>query len=203
MPTTVAEAFAAADLSRAGCVPWGTKPPAPECGVYIVSLTDSLDSLDGVLSEAPLSSIDFEHWLYVRPELSIDGSRPTPEELMRRVAAFWLRDEVILYVGLTESQSLSKRLGQYYRTPIGKRSPHAGGYFLKLLSNLDSLWIHYAPSSDPAGAESKIIDWFYSHVSDTAKRDLWDPEHPFPFANLEWPRGTRKKHGFRGSAEAR
>ena len=38
---------------------------------------------------------------------------------MRRVAAFWLRDEVIVYVG--RATSLSLRLHQYYRTPVGAR----------------------------------------------------------------------------------
>src|ERR1700727_1610095 len=30
-------------------------------------------------------------------------------------------------------------------TPIGARSPHSGGYFLKLLSNLNQLSVHYGP----------------------------------------------------------
>ena len=94
---------------------------------------ESLDLLDGALSRAPLSSTAFERWLNVCPDLTVDGARPTIEELMRRVAAFWLRDEVIVYVGL--AKSLSKRLRQYYRTPVGACRPHAGGYFLKLLSN--------------------------------------------------------------------
>jgi len=201
MPITIAEAFVAAGLSPGGCVTWGTKPTTLGSGVYIVSLAESLDSLDGALPRAPLSSTAFERWLNVCPDLTVDGARPTIEELMRRVAAFWLRDEVIVYVGL--ATSLSSRLRQYYRMPVGARRPHAGGYFLKLLSNLDSLWVHYAQSSDPAGVESVIIDRFCSRVSDKAKRDLKDPAHPFPFANLEWPAGVRKTHGIRGATGPR
>jgi hypothetical protein len=200
MPITIAEAFVAAGLSPGGCVTWGTKPTTLGSGVYIVSLAESLDSLDGALPRAPLSSTAFERWLNVCPDLTVDGARPTIEELMRRVAAFWLRDEVIVYVGL--ATSLSSRLRQYYRMPVGARRPHAGGYFLKLLSNLDSLWVHYAQSSDPASAESAIIDRFRSCVSDKTKRDLKDPAHPFPFANLEWPAGVRKTHGIRGATGA-
>ena len=205
MPTTVAEAFAAAGLSPGGKIPWGTKPATPGSGVYIVSLTDSLDSLDTALPRAPLSLPTFERWLNVCPELTVDSARPTLDELMRRVAAFWLRDEVILYVGLA-TRSLSKRLDEYYRTSIGERAPHRGGYFLKLLSNLDSLWVHYAQCSDPAGAESAIIGRFCSNVSDKAKRDLKDPAHPFPFANLEWPTGAqkiRKAHRLASATEPR
>jgi hypothetical protein len=49
MPITVAEAFVAAGLSPGGSVTWGTKPTTLGNGVYIVSLTESLDSLDGAL----------------------------------------------------------------------------------------------------------------------------------------------------------
>lgn len=197
MPITIAEAFSAAGLSPGGCVTWGTKPTTLGSGVYIVSLAESLDSVDGALPRAPLSSTAFERWLNICPDVTVDGARPTIEALMRRVAAFWLRDEVIVYVGL--ATSLTSRLRQYYLTPVGAHRPHAGGYFLKLLSNLDSLWVHYAQCSDPASAESAIIDRFCSCVSDKTKRDLKDPAHPFPFANLEWPPGVRKTHGIRGA----
>jgi hypothetical protein len=95
MPITVAEAFVTAGLSRGGSVTWGTKPTTLGNGVYIVSLAASLDSLDGALPRAPLSAAAFERWLNVCPDLTVDGVRPTLEVLMRRVAAFWLRDEVI------------------------------------------------------------------------------------------------------------
>ena len=57
MPITVAEAFVAAGLSPGGSVTWGTKPTTLGNGVYIVSLTESLNSLDGALPRVPLSSI--------------------------------------------------------------------------------------------------------------------------------------------------
>ena len=57
MPITVAEAFVAAGLSPGGSVTWGTKPTTLGNGVYIVSLTESLDLLDGALPRVPLSSI--------------------------------------------------------------------------------------------------------------------------------------------------
>lgn len=38
-------------------------------------------------------------------------------------------------------------------------------------------------------------------MSEDSKRDLFDPAHPFPFANLEWPKGVRKAHGIRGARE--
>jgi hypothetical protein len=168
--------------------------------VYIISLTESLDACDGTLIEAPLAVAEFQRWLRERPELTLDGIRPTVQQLMDRIQRFWVPDEVILYIGLAGT-SLSRRLGQYYRTPIGARSPHAGGYFLKLLSNLNQLWVHYARCPNFELAEDEMLRRFCEHVSQDSKRTLQDPTHPFPFANLEWC--TRKAHGLLGACEAR
>lgn len=200
MPTSVAEAFSAVGLVRDGVLQWGTRPPEPTPGVYIVSLTDSLDGFDGVLVRAPLAKAVFEDWLQICPGLTLDDDRPTVEQLMDRVGRFWLSDEVILYIGL--ATSLSTRLGQYYTTPIGARRPHSGGYFLKLLSNLQELWVHYARTNDLDTAEDAMLRCFTEAVSEGSKRELFDPGHPFPFANLEWPPGVRKAHGLRGTREA-
>jgi len=200
VPTTIAEAFATVALVREGVVKWGTKPTTSEAGVYVVSLTEHLDTCDGKLTEAPLSETEFQRWLTKRSELTLGGIRPTLPQLMDRIRRFWIPDEVVLYIGLAGT-SLSTRLRQYYTTPIGDRRPHAGGYFLKLLSNLDQLWVHYARHPDPELAEDRMLRRFCEHVSHDSRRSLQDPAHPFPFANLEWPRGTRKTHGLQGACE--
>jgi hypothetical protein len=202
MPTTIAEVFAAVSLVREDIVRvrWGTKPTTSKQGVYIVSLTESLDTCDGKLMEAPLAVAEFQRWLDTSPKLALDGIRPTVQQLMDRIRRFWIPDEVIVYIGL--ATSLSTRLQAFYRTPIGARSPHSGGYFLKLLSNLNQVWVHYARCPDSDLAEDAMLRRFCEHVSQESRRALQDPIHPFPFANLEWPRGTRKAHGLRGSREA-
>lgn len=200
MPTTVADAFAAADLVRGEVVRWRTKPDTFGPGVYIVSLTASPNSFDGKLINAPLATAEFPRWLERRPELTLDNNRPTPQQLMARIGHFWIPDEVILYIGLAGT-SLSTRLGQYYSTPIGDRSPHAGGYFIRLLSNLNQLWVHYARHPDPELAEDRMLRRFCEHVSLNSRRALLDPAHPFPFANLEWC--ARKAHGLRGACAPR
>lgn len=201
MPTTAAEVFSAARLTAEGVLRWGARPPTRASGVYVVALTDSLDSVEGVFAAAPLDAEVFETWLAARPELTLDGTRPSVEQLMTRIQGFWLPDEAIVYVGL--ATSLSSRLDQYYKTPIGARRPHAGGYFLKLLANLDRLWVHYVTCSDPEAAESAMLKRFCENVSEDTKRSLVDPAHPFPFGNLEWPRGVRKAHGIVGAREPR
>lgn len=200
MPTTIKQLFSAAGLVPHGVVQWGTPPPNSRPGVYAVSLSNAIDAV-ATRDRAPLDRSAFETWLRVRPELRLDGGRPRVDRLMKRVAGFWLPDETIVYVGL--ATTLSSRVRAYYRTPIGARRPHAGGYFLKLLANLDKLWVHYAPCGTPGAAEDAMLSAFCSNVSAAAKVALVDPAHPFPFANLEWPPGVRKAHGLRGVREPR
>ena len=133
----------------------------------------------------------------VRPELRLDGYRPTAEQLRRRLAAFWLPDEVVLYLGLAGT-SVGMRIAQYYSTPLGARSPHAGGHWLKTLSNLDQLFVHFASATDPTAAERAMVNAFCRGVSERTKAQLHDPDRALPFANLEWPGTGRKRHGVTG-----
>jgi hypothetical protein len=48
---------------------------------------------------------------------------------------------------------------------------------------------------DPLRAEHEMLGFFVSGVSKTSRKALHDPDHPFPFANLEYPPGTKKNHG--------
>jgi hypothetical protein len=205
MPTTIIEAFAAAGIGperiASASARWGSKPSVSASGAYIVSVTGSLHERKSALTAPQLASARFEEWLEVCPKLTLDGSRPTRRDLMGRIRRFWVPDEVIVYIGL--AASLSARLSSYYKTPIGACRPHSGGYFLKLLSNLDQLWVHYAVCADPADAECKMLRRFCENVSDDSKKILYDPSHPFPFGNLEWPRGVRKAHGLRRARQAR
>ena len=132
----------------------------------------------------------------------MDGERPTEKELAERIAQFWLPDEPVLYIGLT-TRPLRRRVAEYYKTPLGARKPHAGGHFLKTLETLDRLFVHSAGCAEPHTAEDAMLNAFCAGVSAGARQRLADPERPFPFANLEWPRGTRKKHGLTGTKEAR
>src|SRR5207248_1103596 len=144
-----------------------------------------------------LSDQAIEELLAVRPELTVDGARPTAEQLKKRLSEFWLPDEHVVYIGL--AACLSDRVGDYYGTPLGAARPHAGGWFLKTLANRDQLFVHYAECDDRARAETTMLGAFCSDVSALSLAGLRDQAHPFPFANLEWPPGTRKAHGIRGA----
>jgi hypothetical protein len=202
MPSTVTDLLQPSGLFPEGSVRWGDRVPTDRPGIYLVAIADSPESNKPTLQNAPISSTAIEELLELRPELRVDQALPTAADLKRRIAGFWLPDETVLYVGLAGT-SLRNRVNQYYKTPLGARKPHAGGWFLKLLSNLQSLHVHFAETTDPPGAENAALRTFCSNVTPSTKRNLLDPEHPFPFANLEWPHGVRKNHGITGAKEQR
>ena len=202
MPSTVTDLLDAAGLELAETVRWGSSPRLNQPGVYIVSLDSEPN---GQACSQPIAPIDPQAVLALlaaRPELRVDGKRPTTDALTERSASFWLPDETIVYAGLASS-SVASRVRQYYRTLLGARSPHAGGWFLKTLSNLNELHVHCAAAVDSNDAESAMLRAFVENVSDAAKRSVADQERPLPFANLEWPRGVRKLHGITGARAPR
>jgi hypothetical protein len=202
MTSSVASVFRAAGLEPSGVLPWGATVPSVNPGVYAVSLVAEADATDPVLPDCPIRPEAIDALLRVRPELRLDRARPSPEELAERIQAFWIADEVILYLGLAGT-SLAGRLSQYYRTPLGARSPHAGGWFLKLLWNLPDLFIHWAECWEPDDAEDRMVATFCAAVSRESAARLRDPANPLPFANLRWPRGGRKNHGISGATADR
>src|SRR4051794_24100085 len=140
MPSTVAELFAAAQLQPAGPVRWGTPVPELATGVYVVALTEELDSTAAALPAALFDRSALEGLLAVGPELRTNLPCPDADDLIERMGGFWLPDEVVVYIG-RGGQSLRPRVRQYYRPPRGARRPHAGGWWLKTLSVLDELCV--------------------------------------------------------------
>jgi hypothetical protein len=131
------------------------------------------------------------------PNPTVDGIAASDQELADRIGAFWIPETPILYVGLAGT-SVQKRVGQYYATGIGKRSPHAGGWWLRTLAELENLYVHYAAASDPQKAETHLLSTFAASVPATVKEALHDNERIAPFANIDAQRGLRKKHGLQG-----
>jgi hypothetical protein len=129
MPSTVSAVFASAGLPE-GVVQWGIPIPRSEPGVYAVATTNQADDVAQVRSPCPLSPAALNELLDVRPELRIDDARPDRDTLGLRLAALWLPDEVIAYIGLAGT-SLRSRVRAYYSTPLDARRPHAGGWPLK------------------------------------------------------------------------
>lgn len=149
-------------------------------------------------SDCRISRAAVEELLLRRPGLLLDGRRPSWEQLAERMSSMWIKDETILYVGLAGT-SVARRVAQYYRTPLGAERPHAGGWPLKVLTDLNNLWVHFAPCAAPADAERTLLQVFASRVSPDSRAALHDTQLAIPFANLMMPGGPRKRHGITGA----
>lgn len=199
--TTVREIFAAVGLEPVGVVAWGTPPSLTTPGVYVVSRSANVDE-----STAPLDFKADENALRElfarRPAIAVDGEAATETSLCDRLRQMWLPSEGVLYIGLAGT-SVRHRVVQYYRTPLGARSPHAGGWPIKMLSGLSELHVHFAASQDPDLSEKQMIAAFRSGVPAPLARDCCDPGNVLPYANLVDPGGRRKNHGITGAKEER
>jgi len=175
-------------------------------GIYVVALTGSSTATQVCSQTPPISETAVDELLAVRPELTLDRDRPTRDQLIERLAAFWFPDEVVVYIGLAGPRKnrsvqgeLAKRVGEYYGTPLGANGPHAGGWPLKTLACLNDLYVHYAYCGQVNEAEDNGIEHFANHTSERSRAALHDPVRVMPFANLEFPKVDPKNHGIRGA----
>lgn len=196
MPSTVSQLLKTVNLDLKGSVKWKEKVNSNSQGVYIVSLSNNPDENLGLLKEAPISNDVIKFWLNKVQTFELDNQRaPSCDSVTERISKFWLPDENILYIGMTTTP-LKTRIAAYYSTELGERKPHAGGHWLKVLSNIDDLYVYYSECSTPPKLlEDKMLECFINNVSDSSKNILYDKIRTFPFANLEYPKGKKKLHG--------
>ena len=193
--STVSNLLSSVSLCQHPAVGWGEPIACRGPGIYIVSLSSECDQNTRAMKHAPIDRDIVAEWLDRVPEFRLDGGRrPSPDAVAARLGEFWLPDESILYIGQT-TRDLRKRVDQFNRHMLGNSGPHKGGQWLKTLSVLRETFVHYAESSDPKTTEDKLIEEFTRRVSESTRRLLRDNTRPFPFANLEYPKGTRKRHG--------
>ncbi|MDE0717032.1 MAG: hypothetical protein OXH64_03730 [Rhodospirillaceae bacterium] len=193
--STISELLERASLKRTGTVRGSESVPSNSSGVYIVSLSERCEQNDRLFDTAPIDSAAVEQWLCRIPKMKLDGQEgPSPSDIAKRLGDFWLPDESILYIGKT-GRLLKRRIGEYYRTPLGARKPHRGGHWIKTLSVLDETFVHYIETPNAGDTEERLLEAFVSQVSHKSKQHLKDPDRPFPYASLEYPKGNRKRHG--------
>jgi hypothetical protein len=199
MPTSVVKLFSSVLLSVSGPVRWGSPIPSTYPGGYVVAVTSDPEDDKNVYGNKPPIDLDkLQAWINRVPNLRVDNVRPIPDMLEERLRRFWLPDEPVLYVGKA-GISLRNRVNQYYKTPLGDRRPHAGGHWLKTLSILNNLSVFWATTPNPQSSENELLETFTRAVSENTLLMLRDPARPFPFANLEFPKGNRKNHGITGA----
>lgn len=171
---------------------WGEPVPESRTGVYLVCLSPSPGDVQG-LRQCPLSEAALDELLTACPGIRLDGERADANAIADRLASYWLPDECVLYIGLS-GQPLRTRVRQYYRTPLGAAKPHKGGWWLKTLSILDQLWVHYAVTPDFEEGEASMLRTFAATVSKDTRRRLPADDPVMPFANLRDGDWRRKNH---------
>lgn len=197
MTISVGELFDTAELLPAGVVQWGKQVELDRPGVYIVASTPALGDRVGRLGTYQPDPRAFDTLRSRCPSVAVDGAPATNDKMAERIGAFWIPESAVLYIGLAGT-SVRKRVNQYYSTRIGHRSPHAGGWWLKTLADLDALYVHYAAAESPKSAEARLLNTFAATIQPPARRVLHDPERIAPFANIEVQAGIRKRHGMTG-----
>lgn len=200
MPITVNDLLVKNNLELSGTVQWGQRFSAKYRGIYIVSLFEDPGMLPPDKTKPIFNQSAIDDWFKIAINLTIDDESPTYENVTNRIAQFWFPDESILYIGKAEKQNIEDRVGQYFRHKPGKKSPHKGGFWVKLLRNVNSFYIHYAKvmHSQVDCSEKLLLESFDNQVSQKSRRSLYDSELVIPFANLEKNKGQRKKHGLSG-----
>lgn len=71
---------------------------------------------------------------------------------------YWHANEKIVYVG--KAKSLRRRLYQYYGTPLGSSRPHAGGYWIQTLKDLNKLNVCWFEHKQAVQLERDILNYF-------------------------------------------
>ncbi len=182
MASSAVELVREVRLVAAGPVIWGTRVPCRVPGVYLIETPNPLDA-------APLDLDVIASWLGRVPSLRVDGERPSAAALAVRLASFWIPNEPVVYVGLAGT-SVGRRVGQFYRTPLGDPRPHVGGHWLKTLAGLGTFRVWCAETDDPADAEHELLGAFARRHGGGLL---------LPFANRQTSAGARKPHGITGS----
>ncbi|MGH2511254.1 MAG: transcription elongation factor GreA [Candidatus Limnocylindrales bacterium] len=186
-----AELLRSVGLLADGPVRWGSPVRATGPGIYLVELAAPLKA-------APIDHTALGLWLERVPGLTLDGVRPTPRDLANRLAEFWLPDETVVYVGMT-NVSVGGRVGALVNTPLGDRRPHAGGHWLKTLAVLADTRVWWAATAAPEEYEDALLSAFAQGVSADTRAALRDAGVVLPFANLQTVTNERRQHGIRGA----
>lgn len=192
MPIAPLTLFEQVGLSLTGTVRWGELPETSQPGVYAISLCADPSLNDGVLAVAPVDVLAVKRWIARVPTFCFRGEcKPNAADVADFLGSYWIADESIVYIG--KATSLRDRLRKFRSHVLGDRKPHAGGHWLKALSNPNGFFVHYCSCSTVAIAEHRedeALSIFKAQVSESSRQRI---ANPIPFANREHPKGARKQ----------
>jgi len=193
MPLTVSEIFKKVGLEPSEAIKWNTKILSNENGVYVISLSDNPSVNKGVLNKFEINEEVFDSWKTLSPELNVNG-QISKKIIESELNQYWRASENILYIGESSSKTngISKRVNQFYIHQVGWKGPHTGGYWIKLLSQLEDLYVYYAACDNPRDTEFKMLLYFIEQTSGKSFYDIEQLGDYLPFANLKID--SLKKH---------
>jgi len=160
MAVSVRQLFDVINITNINTVSWGTSFTAPSGGVYIISLNPDIDDTNNYNHQFQLDNSVVTNWIQRATNLTINGSTvSTTQQVQNYLRSFWKPDENILYIGESSSNTttLSKRVNDFYTHEVGNNGPHHGGFWLKLISQLQHCYVHYANCNTPREAEFKML----------------------------------------------
>jgi transcription elongation factor GreA len=188
-PLAGSELMRSLGLEVDGPAAWKAAAPGRGPGVFIVELSAPVD-------EAPVDTEALRRWLDRVPALRLDGARPTPHQLAKRLAEFWLPGEQILYVGRSR-KTVASRVAAMYGTPLGDDKPNPGGHWLMALYGMSKARLWWATTDAHEEYEDELLARLASGFElddETRQRTLG-----LPFANLVASDGRLKGHGLENS----
>lgn len=204
MPLTAMQLFAQFNVPYAGTAPWGTRFAEPRQGIYIVSTSSDPALNSGILPACTISQTAFTTWLTHAPAMQVNKLPATFIMVQAALNRYWHATESILYIGKAD-QPIAARVNNFYRHQLGKDSPHGGGQWIKALSNLPQLFVHYAVCTNAPFIEFQMLKFFAEHTSGLPFHSIAQPGNHIPFANREIKHEgycCRKKHGFTKACSA-
>lgn len=180
----VEEIYNAVGISEYTTIKWGvirqSKIPK-EFGVYIIEIHE--------LFENPqLNDNAINEWLDNSGRVEIQEHKKVNTGLAKKhLSTFWKPDESIIYIGQSSLSKggIKKRLSDFFSHCPGNKGPHAGGYWVKLLNNIDQLNVHYAICENPHELEFRMLMYFIMKTS--GEKDISKLKNIgsyLPFANL-------------------
>jgi len=142
---TAAEILKTVGLRPDGPVRWGAPVRSGKPGIFVVEIGEPV-------THAPVDPSICGKWIERVTTLLLDGEQPDGRQLAKRLAAFWIPSQTVLYVD-SAGRSLGARVGALYATELGSRRPHSGGHWLKTLRGLDQArvwWAETDAAEEPA-----------------------------------------------------
>lgn len=183
MPITARELFDNVNIPTYQTIAWRdikTHPIPYDAGIYIIEISQ-------IISTPNINQTVAESWFTNSGRVLINNEPATYSLLCNELKNYWKPNETVIYIGqaATSVKGLKKRLIDFHDHTCGNSGAHAGGYWVKLLSNIEDFNVHYATCNNAHEKEFKMLMYFAMKAA--GKENILEVEgigNYLPFANL-------------------